>query len=93
MPTVDRDLEEIVEFCKRFSQNLSDIDSKASDLNRLGGKIESALYNTRFATNASSTVSSTAKKVQAAVAQGEQRIREIQRRAEVQIEERNRFDR
>lgn len=91
MPSVDRDLEAIVDFCKRFSGNLSKIESEANTLKSLGGQIESSLYNTPFATSASGTVGDTAKKVMAAVSQGEQRIREIQRRAEQQIEERDRF--
>ena len=84
MPAVDRDLEAILEFCVSFRGNLSKIESEANTLQSLGGQIESALYNTPFATNAAGTVGDTAKKVMAAVQQGEQRIRELQRRVEQQ---------
>ena len=91
MPTVDRDLEEIVKFCKKFSVNLEKISQKADTLQNLGGQIDSSLAGTEFATRASSTVSSTAKQVKNAVDQGEARIRELQKRVEAQIEERDRF--
>ncbi len=93
MPAVDRDLEAIIAFCGRFNGNLKNIEDKAGTLRSLGGQIESALYNTQFATNASGTVADTAKKVLTAVQQGEQRIRQIQARAEQQLAERQQFER
>lgn len=93
MAKVDRDLEAIIEFCKSFNSNLQSIEGAAGNLQSIGSQIESSLYNTKFATNASSTVGQTAKKVLAAVSQGEERIREIQRRAEQQLAERQQFER
>lgn len=93
MPSVDRDLDEIVKFCSDFSKNLSEIEEKAGSLDKLGAAIESTLYGTKFATNASATVSTTAKQVQAAVQQGEQRIRQLQMRVEQQIQQRDEFER
>lgn len=90
---VDRDLEAIVKFCKNFNSNLSEIEGKAQELNTLGSNINTSLANTKFATNASSAVETTAKKVITAVQQGSQRIREIQRRAEEQIAERDSLER
>ncbi len=93
MAKVDRDLEAIIEFCKNFNSNLQSIESAAGNLQSIGSQIESSLYNTKFATNASGTVGATAKKVISAVQQGEERIRQIQRRAEQQLAEREQFER
>lgn len=94
MPAVDRDLEEIIEFCKKFdSEVLQVIEENASSLSTLSGNIESALYNTQFATKASGTVKETATKLKSAVAQGEQRIREIQKKAEADLERSKTFER
>lgn len=93
MAGVNRGLLEIIQFCKDFNANLQNIQSAAQDLQRLGSQIETGLNNTKFATNASSTVGETAKKVLAAVDQGEERIREIQRRAEEQYEQLKQFER
>lgn len=93
MPTVDRDLEEIVDFCKKFRANLEKIGEEADTLQGLGGQINSALAGTEFATRSSDQVASTAKQVKNAVDQGEARILELQRRVERQIEERDRHSR
>ncbi|MCI8981796.1 MAG: hypothetical protein HFG78_05230 [Hungatella sp.] len=93
MPAVNRSLPEIIDFCRNFEQNLKAIEEKANTLSSLGGQIESALNNTNFATKASGTVSSTAKKVIAAVQQGEERIRQMQRTAEDQLEQLRAFER
>lgn len=91
MARVDRDLEEIVEFCKKFSANLERISAEAGNLQNIGGQIDSSLEGTEFATRASSTISSTAKQVKNAADQGEARIKELQKRVENQIAERDRF--
>ena len=93
MANVDRDLGAIFELCKKINSNLQSIECSAGNLQYLGSQIESSLYNTKFATNASGTVGATAKKVISAVQQGEERIRQIQRRAEQQLAEREQFER
>lgn len=93
MPSVDRDLEEIVDFCKKFSANLGKIGDEANTLQGLGGQINSALAGTQFATRSSEAVARTAKQVKNAVDQGEERIRELQRKVEQEIEERDRLSR
>lgn len=93
MPSVDRDLEEIVNFCQRFSANLERIGEEANTLQGLGGQINASLSGTEFATRSSDAVASTAKQVKTAVDQGEQRIRELQRKVEQEIEERDRLSR
>lgn len=94
MPSVDRDLEQIIEFCRRFdSEVLQVIEEHAGTLSTLSGNIESALYNTKFATNSSGTVRDAANKLKNAVNTGEQRIREIQRKAEEDLARQKEFER
>lgn len=94
MARVDRDLEEIIEFCKNFSsQVLQVIDGHADTLSGLASNIDSSLSGTKFATKSSEAVSTTAKKLKVAVDQGEQRIREIQRKAEADLEKQRQFER
>ncbi len=94
MPIVDRNSEMvIIEFCRKFNANLQKIEDKANTLRSLGGRIESALYNTQFATNASGTVSDTAEKILTAVQQGEQWIGQILARAERPLMEEQQFER
>lgn len=86
MPSVDRGLKEIIEFCRKFDKEvLQVIEEHASTLSNLSGNIESALYNTKFATNSSGAVRETANKLKNAVNTGEPRIREIQRKAEADL--------
>ena len=49
MAKVDRDLEAIVEFCRKFSSNLEKISSEADSLGSIGGQIDSSLSGTKFA--------------------------------------------
>lgn len=94
MPSVDRDLEAIIEFCRKFDSDvLQKFEEQAAKLSSLSGNIESALYNTKFATNASGTVKDAATKIKNAVNTGEQRIREIQKKAEADLERQKGFDR
>lgn len=91
---VDRDLEEIIEFCKSFnSQVLQVIEGHTNTLSGLAARIDSSLEGTKFATKSSEAVSTTAKKLKAAVDQGEQRIREIQKKAEADLDRQKQFER
>lgn len=92
MPSVDRDLDEIINFCNNFdSQYLQPMEALANELKGLTSKIESALYNTKFSTEASSSVSDTAAKIISAVNMGEQRIREIKKKTEKDRDDYERF--
>lgn len=93
MPAVKRDLDDILDFYKKFESLLQQISSEADNLLSIGGQIESTLYNSPFATKKAAIVAETAKKVKSAVAQGEERVRQIERRVQNQIQERDSFER
>ena len=79
---VERDLEKIQEFCQNFQKEcLKPLREKADELNGLAGRITSALSGTDYAT-----------KIQDAVDQGEQRIREIEQRVQEQINKRKQLE-
>lgn len=88
MADVDRDLEEIISFCKRFrSEYLDVLNREGQKLKGIAGDITATLRGTSFATSSSAKVEETADKVLKAVSQGEERIREIERKAEQELAE------
>ncbi len=90
---VKRDLEKIQEFCQNFQKEcLKPLREKADELNGLAGRITSALSGTDYATNKARAVKETATKIQDAVDQGEQRIREIEQRVQEQINKRKQLE-
>lgn len=93
MAEVDRDLEEVISFCRKFdSEYLSTLRENAGKLKQISSSAESSLGNTQFATSASEKLTEAAEALVKAAQGGEERIREIERRAKQQLDEKERIE-
>lgn len=93
MSGVDRDLEEIIKFCKSFNSGyIEELKNNANRLKVLASSAQTSLGNTEFATDSSEKLLEAAGKMLKAAVTGEERIREIQRIAEQQLEELTRIN-
>lgn len=93
MAEVDRDLEEVIRFCKQFdSEYLSTLRENANKLKQISSSAESSLGNTQFSTKSSEKLTEAADMLLKAAQSGEERIREIERRAQQQLDEKERIE-
>lgn len=93
MAEVDRDLEEIISFCRKFdSEYLSTLRDNAEKLKRIASSAGSSLGTTQFATSASEKLTEAAEALLKAAQNGEERIREIEKRAKEQLDEKERIE-
>ena len=93
MAEVDRDLEEIIRFCKQFdSQYLSTLKENANKLKKISASAQSSLGNTEFATKSSEKLEEAADMLIKAAQSGEERIREIERKTQQQLDEKKRIE-
>ena len=81
MAKVDRDLDAILDFCTNFRIiYLEPMRTEANNLVSIANNINSTLGGTAFATKSQEGVLDMAKKIKAAVDDGEERIRELERK-------------
>lgn len=93
MAEVDRDLEEIIKFCKQFdSQYLAVLRENAGRLKQIAASAEASMGNTQFATSSSEKLSEAADLLLKAAQGGEERIREIEKKAQQQLDEKERIE-
>lgn len=93
MAEVDRDLEEVIRFCRRFDKEyLSVLRDNAGKLKQISSSAESSLGNTQFATDSSEKLTEAAGALLKAAQSGEERIREIEKKAQQQLEEKERIE-
>ena len=92
MAEVDRDLNEVINFCKQFdSQYLDTLRENANKLKQISSSAEASLGGTSFATGSAEKLMEAAEGLLKAAASGEERIREMERKAQQQREEERRI--
>lgn len=81
MGKVDRDIDAILDFCKEFrSKYLEEMEKAGRNLEMVASQIESEMHGTKFATKSQGELIAAARKIQQAVNQGEEHIRELERK-------------
>ena len=95
MAEVDRDLEVIIEFCKNFDKEyLQVLEANAQRLKQAASSVTATLGSgTMMSAKASEKITDAATKLLKAADQGEQRIREIQRKAQEDLARLNEIER
>lgn len=94
MPSVDRDLENVVTFYEEFdSEVIQQIEMLAELMSSAADNIEDILYNTPFATKSSAELKEIAARLLQAVEQGGQKIHVLKKAAEEHVERGKRFTR
>lgn len=90
---VDIDLETVISFCDKFEKEyLSELHSNAAKLKTAANSASVTLGNTDMATNSSYKLEKVAEAIFKASQVGEERIRELRRKAQQELEEKNRIE-
>ena len=90
---VDIDLETVISFCDKFEKEyLNELHANAGKLKIAAGSASGTLGNTDMATNASQKLEKMAEAIFKASQVGEERIRELRRKAQQELEEKNRIE-
>ena len=93
MEGTDRDLLEILKFCKNFeTQYLNTLRENANRLKQIAASAEASLGNTQFATVSSEKLIETSEALLKAAAEGEERIKEIERKTREDMEEKKEIE-
>lgn len=91
---VDVDIEEVIQFCQRFEKEyINPSLDVVSNFKKVASNIESGLRSTAFATRSSEKVLTMANQLQKILEQGEQRIRELEKKASDDLERGREFTR
>lgn len=91
---VDVDIEQVIQFCHNFEQGyINPSLDVVSDLKQAASSINSGLRGTAFATKSSEEVIGMANKLQQILDQGDIRIRELERKANDDLERGKAFTR
>lgn len=94
MPSIDRDLEDVVTFYEKFdSEVIEPIRLLAEMLDSSADNVEDILYNTPFATKSSEELKEIAAQLFQAVEEDGQKILSLKKRAEDYVERSKRFTR
>lgn len=93
MADVDIDLESVIKFCDRFEKDyLSDLGTYASKLKTAASSASSTLGSTQMATNSADKLVQVADAIAKVAAVGEERVRELKRKAEQELDEKQRIE-
>lgn len=93
MAQIDRDLDEILVFCRKFKTGyLATLQDNANRLKTIASSSEASLGGTKFSTNATAKLMEAAQKLIKAAQSGEELIREIEHKAKAQEREKSRIE-
>ena len=90
---VDIDLETVISFCDKFEKEyLSVLHANAARLKTAASSASSTLGNTAMATGSSAKLDEVAAAIYKASSVGEERIRELRRKAQQELDDKNRIE-
>ncbi len=90
---VDIDLETVIKFCERFEKEyLEELHANAGRLKTAAASVSATLGNTPMATGASDKLEQVASAIYKASSVGEERIRELKRKTQRELEHKNKIE-
>lgn len=90
---VDIDLETVIRFCDKFEKEyLNELHANAAKLKTAAASASSTLGQTGMATNAATKLETVATAIYKASSVGEERIRELRRKAQNELQEKEKIE-